>query len=61
MQAIILPFWAPWNPGVGLKGQKIFFLKVVMLYIKLKGMKRTITGKQIVYPFQEPSTPWDRV
>ena len=28
-----------------------------MLHIKLKGMKLTITCKQIVCPFQAPSTP----
>ena len=37
MQAHILSFY---TPGVGSKGQIFFFLlKVVMLYIKLKGME----------------------
>ena len=36
MQAHILSFY---TPGVGSKGQHFFLLKVVMLYIKLKGME----------------------
>ena len=34
MQANILPLHTPSAPGVGLKGQNIFFLKLVLLHIR---------------------------
>ena len=37
LEANILPSDTPSTLGVGSKGQTICFLKVVMLYIKLKG------------------------
>ena len=37
--ANILPTDTPSTQGVGSKGQTIFFLKVVMLHIKLKGIE----------------------
>ena len=52
MQAIRLSLNAPSTPGVGSK--QSFFLKVVMLHIKLEGMKRTIACKQIFYPYTNP-------
>ena len=51
MQAIRLSLNAPSTPGLG---SKQFFLKVVMLQIKLEGMKRTITCKQIFYLYTRP-------
>ena len=42
MLANILPLHTPLTPGMGSKGYFFSFLKVVMLHIKLKGMKHTI-------------------
>ena len=39
MVANVLPTDTPWTPGMGSKGQIIFFLRVVMLHIKLKGIE----------------------
>ena len=39
MVANCLPTDTPSTHGVGSKGQTIFFLKVVMLHIKLKGIE----------------------
>ena len=39
MVANILPTDTPSTLGMGSKGQTIFFLNVVMLHIKLKGIK----------------------
>ena len=39
MVANILPTHTPLTQGLGSKGQTIYFLKVVMLHIKLKGME----------------------
>ena len=49
MQEIILSLQAPYTPRVGSEGH--FFLKEVMLHIKLKEMKHTISCKQIVCPY----------
>ena len=40
MIADILPTDTPLTQGVGSKGQTVYFLKVVMLHIKLKGIER---------------------
>ena len=48
MQAHILSLHThPRAPRVGSKGQNIFFLKVVMLHIKLKGMEQRVTCKHL--------------
>ena len=39
------------TPEVGQKVKTVFFLKPVMLHIKLKAMIRMITCKQIVCPY----------
>ena len=39
MVANILPTDTPSTQGVGSKGQTIYFVKVVMLHIKLKGIE----------------------
>ena len=39
------------DPGMGSKGQNIFFLKEVMLHIKLKGMGHRSLCKLIVCPY----------
>ena len=39
MVANILPTYTPLTQGLVSKGQTIFFLKVVMLHIKLKGIE----------------------
>ena len=45
--ANILPTHTPSTQGVGSKGQTIFFLKVVMLYIKLKLTTLALTWCQL--------------
>ena len=55
MQAILFVLTYTLDPGVGSK--EFFFLKVVMLHIKLKEMKRTIKCKQIVCLYKHP-LPW---
>ena len=50
MQAHILSLRAPAIPGVGSKCQN-FFLKVVMLHIKLKGIEHRAPCKHIIYPY----------
>ena len=51
IQANISPLCAPSTPGVGSKDQNIFFLKMVMLHIKLKRMTCTTTCKQYFCPY----------
>ena len=41
-------------PGMGSKGQNIFFLKVVVMHIKLKRMKHRAPRKHIVCPYTNP-------
>ena len=55
MVASILPTYTPSTPVVGSK-VNIFFLKVVMLHIKLKGMERREPCKQM-FIITLPSTP----
>ena len=52
MQAHDLNLHTPLAPGLGSKVQKVFFLKVVMLHIKLKGMERRAACKYIVCPYK---------
>ena len=47
MVASIFPTDTPLTQGVGSKGQTIYFLKVVMLHIKLKVTTLTATWWQI--------------
>ena len=53
MKANILSFHTPAAPGVG--SNIFFFLKVVMLLIKLKGMEHRAPCKHIFCPYT-PST-----
>ena len=41
-------------PGIGVKRSKHFFLKVVMLHIKLEGREHRAPCNQIVCPFTQP-------
>ena len=54
VQPICLSLHAHLTPEVGSKGQNIFFLKPVMLHIKLKAMIRMITCKQIFCTYTHP-------
>ena len=47
MIANILPADTPSTTGLGQKVKTLFFLKVVMLHIKLKGMEHRAPCKQI--------------
>ena len=60
MLANILHLHTPLTPGVGSKDHFFSFLKVVMLHMKLTGMKHRTPCKQIVCPFTHPS-PLDGV
>ena len=51
MQAHILSLHTPFGPRVGSKGRNIFLLKVVMLYIRLKGMELRVSRKHIFCPY----------
>ena len=42
------------TPGVESKSQNIFFLKVVMLYMKLKGLEHVAPCKHIFCPYTHP-------
>ena len=50
MLANVLPLHTPLTPGV----QKVFFLKVVMVHVKLMGMIQRTQFKQIFCPFIHP-------
>ena len=54
MQAHILSLHTPSTPGVGSKVKTIFFLKVVMLYTKLIGMKHRAPCLHIFCPNTHP-------
>ena len=54
MLANILPLHIPLTLGVGSKGHSFSFLKVVMLHIKLRGMKHRTSCKQIFCHFTHP-------
>ena len=54
MQAHILSLHARLASGVWSKGQNIFFLEVVMLYIKLKGKEHRAPHKHIFCPYTHP-------
>ena len=54
MQAHILSLHTPSAPGVGSKDKNTFFLKVVMMHIKLKGMERSASCKHINCPYTHP-------
>ena len=56
MQAHVLSL----HPQAGSNGQTIFWLKVVMLHIKLKGMECRVTCKHIFCPYTHPQ-PLDGV
>ena len=58
MVANILPAYTPSTPVVGSKGQYIFFWKIVMLHIKLKGMECREPCKQIFTTYNT-LYPWD--
>ena len=51
IQAICLSLHIPSIPFVLSKDQSSFYRKEVMMHIKLKGVKCTITCKQILYPY----------
>ena len=51
----ILRVNTPSNPGVGSKGQN-FFLKAVMLHIKLKEMENRAPRKYIFCPYTHPQS-----
>ena len=53
-KAHILSLHTPSAPGVGSKGQNIFFLKVVILHIKFKGMEL----RHIFCPYIHPPPVW---
>ena len=57
MVANILPVDTPSTPGVGSKGQNFFFLKVVMLHIKLKGTDHRAPHKHIFCTHTHPRPP----
>ena len=54
MVANIFPVDTPSTPDEGSKGKNIFFLKVVMLHIKLKGMEHRGPYKHIFCPYTHP-------
>ena len=52
MQAKYLHLYTHSTPGIGSKGENIFLLQnMVMLHIKLKGMKHVTKCKQIFCPY----------
>ena len=53
-QAHILSLHTPLAPGVGSKVKTVFFLKVVVLHIKLKGMEHRPPCKHIFCPYAHP-------
>ena len=54
MLSTSLPFHIPLTPGWSQKVICVSFLKVVMLHIKIMGMKQRTQWKQIVCPFTHP-------
>ena len=50
MQAYILSLHTPSTPGMGSNGQNIYFLKVVILHLKLKGMEHRAPYEHIFCP-----------
>ena len=49
------------TPGVGSKGQNIFFLKVIMLHIKIKGIEHRAPCKHIFCLYTHPwPLGWDQ-
>ena len=56
MKANMLSLHTPTTPGVGSKGHFLFFLKVVMLHIKLKWKKCRPTCKVILLNLHTPLT-----
>ena len=60
MQAHILSLHTNSTPGVGVKGQIILLLKVVMLHIKLMGIEHRAPYKHILCPYTHPY-PWGGV
>ena len=59
MQAHIISLHTHSTPVVGSKRQTVFFLKVVMLHIKLKRMKRRVpcnaSTHSVITPISTPS------
>ena len=54
MQAKIFPLQTPSTSGMGQKVETDFFLKVVMLHIKLKAIKHRTPYKQLFCPYSFP-------
>ena len=62
IEAHILSLHTPLTLKVGSKVKTCFFLKIVMLHIKLKGMEHRAPCKHIFYPYTQPvSLGWGQM